>query len=181
MFSLVLIDEVWQLEGRQAEHILKLCRMCEKLPALGFTGDRGQMAGYGNIRPWHSRLWSLHTWTKELFQVYCCKDLGYQIILESLRTSLPDDTLLQTLQQRCVWVYDPTTQAVSKVLHAHPNTTTLTCTTQGAYIVNCRALEALFPYNPPRAVLQEDVETNPANYVKENLNTFRDLQPRVPD
>ena len=66
IYTLVLVDEISQLEGWQCDHILKLWRMAEHIPALALVGDKGQMAGFGEVRPWHTTMWKASTWTRTL-------------------------------------------------------------------------------------------------------------------
>ena len=177
MYDLIIVDEISQLEGWQSDHIMKLWNMAEKAPALAILGDKGQMAGFGEVRPWHTNTWKKATWSRTLHQVYRCKDAGYQEILDALRTATPSDDLLEALQARTIWGKDPSADAVRKLLHAHPETTILSCSRWGAHNVNICALQALYPNYPPRAVIDGDIESYPENYVGGKLKAFKNLKP----
>ena len=178
MYTLIVIDEISQLEGWQSDYILKLWDHTERIPALAIMGDRYQMAGFGEMRPWHTKLWLQKTWRKEFFQVYRCKDPEFQKILDTLRTSMPDDALLHALASKVWWGQEPSVANVRKLLHAHPDTTVLTCSRWGSKKVNDCALLALFPKFPPRAVVPGDVESNPVNYHQGQIKPARELQPQ---
>ena len=163
MYALIVVDEISQLEGWQSDKILWLWQHAERMPAVTMIGDKWQMAGFGDERPWQTRQWPRLTWKKELIEVYRCKDREYQKILNTLRTAMPDD-LLAHLTEKVAWGLHPSVRQVQKVLHAHPQTTILTVSRRGAKNVNDCALQALYPHYPPRAVLEGDVESNPDNY-----------------
>jgi hypothetical protein len=57
MYSLVVVDEISQLQGWQSDHIIKLWRAAEQIPALVLVGDKWQIAGFGDVRAWHTSLW----------------------------------------------------------------------------------------------------------------------------
>ena len=178
MYTFIVVDEISQLEGWQTDYIFKLWDYAEKIPAMAMMGDRYQMAGFGDLRPWHTRLWTGNTWRKEFFEVYRCKDPEYQKILNTLRTSMPDDDMLADLTSSVCWGKEPTIPIMRKLLHAHPETTILTCSRWGAKCVNDYALLALFPRHPPRVILPGDVESNPINYVQGKLKRVGQLEPQ---
>ena len=177
IYSLVVVDEISQLEGWQADLIVKLWKMTEKVTAVALVGDKGQMAGFGDVRPWHSRLWKTNVWPIHLREVHRRKDPDYQIVLDTLRTAQPDDEMLRELKKNVIWGREPSVTAVRKLLRAHPETTVLTCSRWGAHSVNVCALKALFPRFPPRSVISGDVESNPENYIKGKMKGFKDLVP----
>eukprot|EP00969_Alexandrium_andersonii_P204959 9057290-Alexandrium_andersonii.AAC.1 len=57
MYDMVVIDEISLLDCPQFERILKLFGVAEKVPALVILGDKYQLPGVGDTRPWHSRGW----------------------------------------------------------------------------------------------------------------------------
>jgi hypothetical protein len=175
----VIVDEVSQLEGWQADHILRMWDTADHVPALVFAGDKWQMAGFGDERPWHTNLWKMAIRKFELHEVYRCKDSAFRDILDALRTSMPSERLMRKLlQQGMAWrTPQPTVQAVRRLLHAHPETTILTCTRRGAQAVNQCALEALYPRFPPKVVLDADMESDPKNYEHGKLKDGRELAP----
>ena len=69
---------------------------------------------------------------------------------------------------------------MSRLLHAHPNTTIVACSRAGAEEVNSCAVEALFEKRRRRPLieaLQGDLETNPRNYCEHNLKPDEELEP----
>ena len=58
MYSLIVVDELSQLDMVNFDRILRLWAAADRVPALALLGDRYQMAGMGERRPWHSRLWN---------------------------------------------------------------------------------------------------------------------------
>ena len=56
-YTLIVVDEISQLEAWQFDHIVRLWEYAERVPALAMMGDRWQMSGFGEERPWHSRQW----------------------------------------------------------------------------------------------------------------------------
>eukprot|EP00969_Alexandrium_andersonii_P128652 5685096-Alexandrium_andersonii.AAC.1 len=54
MYDMVVIDEISLLDCPQFERILKLFNVAEKVPALVILGDKYQLPGVGDTRPWHS-------------------------------------------------------------------------------------------------------------------------------
>ena len=181
-YALVVVDEVSQLQGNHFERIVRLWDMADRLPALVFLGDKWQIAGMGETRPWHTRAWR-RTFRVTLHEVFRCKDPAFQKVLDALRTAKPGRALLRQLRTRKAWAPPgpPTVQGIRKLFHAHPDTTVLTCTRRGAAAVNDCALQALYPRYPAVVVLDADVETNPANYVTGQRKAPQDLRPgRLP-
>ena len=70
MYDLVYVDEVSQMDSENFEKVLKLWAAVDKKPALVFSGDKHQMCGYGDKRPWHSKMWSRLCKEKFLSRVY---------------------------------------------------------------------------------------------------------------
>ena len=56
-YDLIVADKFSQMQCQHFEHIVKLWQAADNLPALVLLGDELQMGGYGEERPWHSRLW----------------------------------------------------------------------------------------------------------------------------
>ncbi|CAJ1414910.1 unnamed protein product, partial [Effrenium voratum] len=162
VYDLVVVDEVSQLSAQQGDHVLKLWDAADRLPALVFLGDKWQMAGYGDTRPWDSNLWKT-----DFHKSYRCQDAEFEKLLQKLRTAKPDAATLKSLQKRKAWTPPgkPTPEGVRRLLHAHPGTTIVSCTRVGAQEVNACALTALFGSRPPLvAGLPGDLESNAANY-----------------
>ena len=179
-YALIVVDEFSQLQMYQFEHIVKLWRMADQLPALLFLGDEFQIAGFGDERPWHSPLWRQGVFKTKLHKVYRCKDPDFNEVLQELRTSRPCKETLKWLQGHKAWAPpgEITIDGVRKLLKSHPETTVLTCTRRGMAMINDLALKALFPNFPPLVVLPGDIEANPENY--EDGKLFADewkLQP----
>jgi hypothetical protein len=103
IYSLVIVDEISQLEGWQSDFIVKLWRMTERVTAIALVGDKGQMAGFGDVRPWHTRIWKVDVWPISLREVHRCKDPEYQVVLDTLRTARPDDAMIRTLKKKVIW------------------------------------------------------------------------------
>ena len=178
-YDLVVIDEISQLEAWQTDKILRIWVLADMLPALVFLGDKGQMSGFGDLRPWQSPIWKKYVWNTTLVEQYRCKDEGLARILSVLRMSLPDDALLRHLQAKTAWKPPgpPTVQKLRTLLHAHPQTTILTCTRFGAHEVNVCAMTALFGRFPPKATIDADIASNPENYVRGVMKPIDELQP----
>ena len=178
LYALVVVDEVSQIEGAHFERIVKLWEFVGKAPAVAVLGDKWQMPGMGETRAWETPLWKSKTHRTELHQMYRCRDPAFAEVLKCLRTGKPNAGMLRQLKRKLTWkAGKPTAAAMQKLLHAHPGTTILTCTRQGAAEVNQCALEALFPSFPPMTVLEGDLETNPVNYQDGTLKPPEALVP----
>ena len=106
--------------------------------------------------------------------MYRCRDPAFADLLKCLRTGKPNAAMLRQLKKKLAWrPGPPTVVALQKLLHAHPRTTILTCTRQGAAEVN----QALFPRYPPLVLLDGDLEANPVNYQDGSLKPVEDLAP----
>ena len=178
-YDLVVVDEVSQLEGRHTDRIIQLWEMSDRVPALVFCGDKWQMSGLGEVRPWHTAKWKLATFRTDFHQSFRCQDPAFEKLLNKLRTAKPTAVTLKLLQRKKAWSPPgpPTVRGVQRLLHMHPNTTILTCTRFGAQMVNDCALEALFPRQPTLAELPGDMEANPANYSGGKLKPDPELRP----
>jgi hypothetical protein len=180
IYALIVVDEVSQLDRTNFERILRLWAKAERVPAMAFLGDRWQMAGMGEERPWNSRLWHIMCFRIALYRMYRCKDPLHAKLLRALRTGKPDAKLLGKLRRKKAWSPGPpTVQGVRRLLHAHPDTTVLTCTRRGAARVNDCALRALFPRHSPLVVLPADVDSNPLNYARGRLKPAEELAPSM--
>ena len=179
IYSLVVVDELSQLDMVNFDKILRLWAAAERVPALALLGDRYQMAGMGEQRPWHSRLWTTMCYRVALHKMYRCKDKVHAKLLAVLRTSKPNNKLLRQLRKKLAWrpPGKPTVKALRKLLKCRPDTTILTCTRRGAAVVNKVALQALFPHYPPVATLPADVDSNPENYAQGKLRPVAELEP----
>ena len=179
MYSLIVVDELSQLDMVNFDKILRLWAAAERVPALALLGDRYQMAGMGEQRPWHSRLWTTMCYRVALHKMYRCKDKVHAKLLAVLRTNKPNNKLLRQLRNKLAWrpPGKPTVKALRKLLKCRPDTTILTCTRRGAAVVNKVALQAFFPHYPPVATLPADVDSNPENYAQGKLRPVAELEP----
>ena len=180
MYALIVVDELSQLDETNFDKILRIWAAAERIPALALLGDRWQMAGMGERRPWHSRLWATMCFQVTLHTMYRCKDPKHAKLLKLLRTGKPTEKLLDSeLRKKMAWrpAGPPHVEGVRKLLKAHPDTTILTCSRRGAEQVNQCAVEALFPSFPPLTVLQADVDSNPQNYDRGVLKPVEELVP----
>jgi len=179
MYSLIVVDELSQLDMVNFDKILRLWAAADRVPALALLGDRYQMAGMGERRPGHSRLWNTMCYRVALHKMYRCKDKVHAKLLAVLRTGKPSAKLLRQLRRKMAWrpPGPPTVKGLRKLLKSKPDTTILTCTRRGAARVNAAALKALFPHYPPLATLPADVDSNPENYVQGKLKPAGELQP----
>ena len=180
-YDLVVVDEVSQLEGCHSDRIIHLWEMSDRLPALVFCGDKWQMSGLGDTRPWHTARWKLATFRTDFHHSFRCKDAAFEALLNKLRTAKPNAAALKLLQKRKAWAPPgpPTEQGLRRLLHSHPHTTILTCTRFGAQVVNECAMKALFPRRPALVRLLGDMESNPTNYKDGKLKAHAELQPLV--
>ncbi|CAJ1393690.1 unnamed protein product, partial [Effrenium voratum] len=99
-YDLIVVDEVSQLSAQQGDHILKLWDAADRLPALVFLGDKWQMGGYGDRRPWERRAWQQRVWKTDFYKSYRCQDPEFEKLLQKLRTAKPDAATLKSLQKR---------------------------------------------------------------------------------
>ncbi|CAE7892745.1 unnamed protein product, partial [Symbiodinium necroappetens] len=100
MYSLIVVDELSQLDMVNFEKILKLWAAADRAPALALLGDRYQMAGMGEQRPWHGRLWNTLCYRVALHKMYRCKDKVHAKLLAVLRTGKPSAKLLRQLRRK---------------------------------------------------------------------------------
>ena len=158
--------------------MLKLWRAAEKAPALGLVGDKAQLAGFGDARPWHTAVWKHDVRAVTLKELHRTSgDPEFQEMLDVLRVSIPDQDLVDHFKQKVIWGKEPTVAAVCKLLHAHPDTTVICTSRWGADAVNNCALQALFPRFPPRTIVAGDIESNPKNYIQGKLKPVHLLEP----
>jgi len=178
-YDFIVVDEISQLSGLHSDRIIRLWEMADRLPALVLLGDRWQMAGMGEIRPWETPLWKKVTFKTDFHKGYRCEDPMFQMLLNKLRTAKPCGETLRQLQRRKAWAPPgpPTVRGVQRLLKAHPDTTILTCSRRGAQDVNDCAVAALFGHSNPVAELPGDLEVNPANYRDGVLKPVAELLP----
>ena len=183
-YDLVVVDEVSQLSGDYTDHIIKLWELSDRIPGLAMIGDRWQMAGVGEIRPWHTVIWKRSTFKTNFLKTFRCKDPAFQKLLNKLRVGKPNKQMLKQMKKKKAWnpPGPPTALGVQRLLHAHPNTEILALTRRGACEVNNCALEAFYPFGKPLIVLPGDMESNPDNYEKDTgdgskLKPAKDLEP----
>eukprot|EP00959_Pyramimonas_sp_CCMP1952_P465170 9487833-Pyramimonas_sp.AAC.1 len=98
MYDLVVVDEVSLLDCPQFERLIKLWSVAEKVPALVFLGDKYQLPGVGETRPWESAAWPRpNCYHVKLDETWRCKEERFQHILDELRTSKPSKETLQKI------------------------------------------------------------------------------------
>ena len=169
-YQLIVIDEVSQLTGELNDRILQLRNFVDDVPAMAEMGDRWQMAGFGDQRPWDTRLWRQSTHTTRLHQPYRFEDQDWYKLLSDIRTAKPAGEvwtrLMRTvLRKQKAWRgHEPTVEDIRYVLNTHPDTTLLAISREGAGILDDLALQAKYPRRAPLVVLPGDVESYPANY-----------------
>ena len=178
-YTLVVVDEISQLTDGQFERIVQLWNAADRSPVVVLLGDKWQMTGFGEKRPWHAAAWTLLTFRVQLHTPFRCKDPDFWKVLAALRTSRPDKKLLKVLGSKKPWPGNrpPTAEEVRKLLKSRPNTTILTVSRVGTKMINDAALEGLFPRFPPKAVLDADMESNPDNYVGTERKPVEELVP----
>lgn len=170
-YSLVIVDEFGQLEGKHLAHLVALHMAADRVPAIGLLGDRWQMPGFGEARPWHTHHWHAVHCTS-LHDIYRCKDPEFRKQLNCLRTSKPTVTkrhgsvcLSDLCRGRKAWKgHAPNKQDIASILRNHPNTTFMTITRAGATLINDLAVKALYGKAKSLIILPGDVESNPDNY-----------------
>ena len=165
LFALIMVDEFSQLSKIQFERIVKLWASADKLPALVFCGDPYQMSGFGNERPWHSRLWRKACNRVHLVQAYRCKDPQFWARLSALRVAKPSEAEVRELcAKRKAWHGYPDVRKMRRHLKRFPQTTILTCTRRGTHVLNNLVLRAKFPRTKPLTHIPGDLDSNPENY-----------------
>ena len=182
-YTLVVVDEMSQLDEAQFRHLNALWDAVDHVPTLALIGDRYQMSGYGDRRPWDSPLWKVATKVTSLKKAFRCKDAAYAKLLHALRTAKPAATcnpdvvaVPDIMRGRRAWTGNaPTVADVRRILIRHPNTTFLAVTRAGAALINDLAVQAKYPRRRPIAVVEGDVEANPENYVRGVLKPLREL------
>jgi DNA replication protein DnaC len=102
-YALVVVDEISQLDDRQYERIVQLWNAADRTCVVVLVGDKWQMAGFGDKRPWHSRFWTLLTFRVQLHEAFRCKDPRFWKVLSMLRTSRPDKAVLKFLASKKPW------------------------------------------------------------------------------
>ena len=165
-YSLVVVDEISQLDAWQYERIVQLWNAADRATVIVLVGDKWQMPGFGDRRPWHSGWWNPMTFRVTLHEAFRCKDPAFWKLLTQLRTARPDKKNLKFLASKKPWTGGgpPSPDDVRRLLKSRPDTTVLTVSRRGAQVVNNAALEGLFPRYPPKVWIDADVESNPDNY-----------------
>ena len=177
-YALEVIDEISQLDAEQFDRIVKFWLERDRIPALAFCGDRFQMAGMGDRRPWESRFWTSMCYKIQLHEFYRCQDKAFNSILASIRTAQPNRKILRMLRKKHAWRGSrPEVADIRKLFYQHPNTTVLTFTRSEASEINNLALQVKYPRRQPLAELRADLESNPDNYHCGSLKDTRQLQP----
>ena len=180
-YNLIVVDEISQLDQMAFERIYKLWQFVDKEPALLFLGDKFQMCGFGDERPWASALWRRGCFRVDLFEAFRCKDPEFWKLLMAIRRAKPDDDVFRALTEgRRAWKQKyPTPEELRKLMDQHPDTTIMTCTRKGAASLNDLATRVLFPRKKPLVTLDADIESNPDNYGSDRrLKPAAELQPR---
>ena len=187
-YILVVVDEMSQLDAAQFRHLNQLWQAVDNVPTIAMLGDRHQMRGFGDERPWDCPQWHKATHTTALKQAFRCQDPGYARLLGGIRTTRPQATPGKTgavtvadlMRNRRAWRGgQPTVADIRRILIQHPNTTLLAVTRAGAALLNDLAMQAKFPKRTAVATINGDVESNPANYIAGKLKAAEDLVPTV--
>ena len=154
-YALTVVDEFSQLNGDHFNHIDALRRATDFVSCFVLSGDRHQLAGYGEERPWHVPRWKKATERIELFELYRCKDPAFKKVLGCLRIHKPPMhsmgrdivSVASIMQGRNAWKgHWPTVQDISRILTNHPKTTMLAVTRRGAFELDGLCTEALYAY-----------------------------------
>eukprot|EP00973_Karenia_brevis_P092731 12413846-Karenia_brevis.AAC.1 len=149
-YQLVVVDEVSQLSGEQNDKILKLRDVVDGVFALAELGDRHQMAGFGNTRPWDTRLWGQCVFRTNLWQPYRCLDQKYQNILDIIRVGTPGGAEWAMIQHDFLrynkaWGskerQEPARDDIAKLLQEWPEAPMLAFSRNGMMLLNDLALE----------------------------------------
>ena len=179
-YALQVVDEVSQLSREHFDFIVKHWLERDRIGALAFCGDRFQMAGFGDERPWHGNLWKQVCYRVDLHQGYRCKDEKHNEALSILRTAQPNEKQMHYWRQKRNRAWEgeePTVNDIGRILKRHPDTVFLCNTRLGAAKINSLALEAKHPKKVPLIILPGDVESNPANYIRGKLKDVKELKP----
>eukprot|EP00971_Amphidinium_carterae_P334234 6469387-Amphidinium_carterae.2 len=182
-YTLIVVDELSQLEAWQFERIVRAWNYMDHEVAIAMVGDKWQMPGYGDHRPWHSALWKSVTHRVDLHQAFRCKDPTFWNVLSQLRTTQPDSSSMQYIRERAAWksMTEPTVEKMRILMKSKPNTTILTVSRFGAAEINDYILQALFPKYPAKVWIDADMECNPDNYERGELKQNKELKPsRMP-
>jgi ATP-dependent exoDNAse (exonuclease V) alpha subunit len=181
LYDMVVVDEISLLDRPQFERIHRLWAVAGKVPALVFIGDKFQLPGMGDTRPWDSALWRQPACQHlRLFESWRCKEANFQETLDALRTSRPSKRRLRRIcAGHMAWTGKglPLPRQLRQLFFAHPETQIVTCTRRRAAELNDIALEATFGRKEAVVVLEGDVEMNPENYLDGKLYEDRPLKP----
>ena len=169
MYDLVVIDELSLLDAPQFERMLRLWRAADKVPALVFLGDRYQLPGVGDTRPWESSAWKKQVLKfVKLYHPWRCQDKDFNKVLKLLRTSKPSKRQVTMLcRGHKAWRgEEPTVEDMKRLLKNEKTkeTTIVTCTRRAAAKVNDLMVQAHFGKKKPLTMIPGDLETEPANY-----------------
>ena len=182
-YALIIVDEIGQLDAQHTDAIINLRNFVDCVPALAFIGDKWQMAGFGDNRPWDTVLWKRATFRHDLFQQFRCKDPGFQKILDLIRTNKPEGRAWSTLKHEFLrsnkaWKGDePTVEDIRWLMTKHPEATFLAITRKGVERLNELAVLAKFPRKEPLATIGGDLESNPDNWFNKKLRSKQLLVP----
>ena len=166
-YELVVVDEYSQLGKEHFERIMRAWENADKTPALVFLGDKYQLPGQAEGRPWESSAWNgSQVWHTELTEVFRCEDPDFLAMQHILRTSVPSkEQLNKILRGRKAWTGDqPSADDIGRILREHPEATIVAASREGVARINALALEALHPRAQPLVELDGTWEDNAANY-----------------
>eukprot|EP00973_Karenia_brevis_P021877 3007984-Karenia_brevis.AAC.1 len=76
---------------------MKQWHVAEKIPTLVFVGDKFQLPGMGQERPWHHPAWNKECKHIDLRTVWRVKDTTFNKWLTTIRENIPDTALLNNL------------------------------------------------------------------------------------
>jgi len=167
-YNIGFVDEVQQLTAQQFGQVASIYLKSDRLCPLFVTGDKWQISGFGEGRPWNCSAWRQARLCRRMAirKVFRCKDPELGAILNELRVSKPSDETMEKLKQRKAWtpVGQPSVEGIRELLRKHPDTNILAVTRKDVEDMCQLALEALFPKYPPYATIHGDVESYSENY-----------------
>ena len=179
-FHLVIVDEISQLQGHHFQTIYRLWELSGRCFALAICGDKCQMSGPGDTRPWETGQWRSTVFKHSLRIIHRqSADPDFMRLLSELRLSVPCDATMRLLRQRKAWSPPgpPTVDKVLSLFRRTPQTTVAACSRRGAAEINACAIAGLFRNRRPVVVLDADYDSCPTNYINGEQKPVQDLQP----
>lgn len=166
-WDLEYIDEFSQLSEESMRSIFFYWHLSGRRFALVLSGDKWQMGGFGERRPWDLPHWRNRSWCShtELVQPYRCLDQTWNDILSTIRVNKPNREVMFKLKRKSAWRGPkPTVPTLKALIEKWPQTEIVAVSRFGTKEINDLMEKVKHGDAKPLVTLAGDFESNPKNY-----------------